>query len=328
MKTYCNLVAREKGLDPGGQATSFETVVLLEAPLPWRSNLYTTAGSMPQEVLDLYSLYMQRYRETGVWPPFYLLLIAPDELYSQPGSRRVILFQRGGAQIAQFTQTEYMAPEAEAGKLVWALAEEPGMLGEFAGWQTAVSPSRRDILVCTHGTIDAACAKFGFPLYRYLRRHHASDQLRVWRVSHFGGHVFAPTLMELPSGHFWAYVEESQADQIARRTGPVADLRGHYRGWAGLANGFLQAAEREMWLQEGWCWFDLPKRGQVLAEGPAEQPTWAEVCIEFIKGDECHTYKARVEIICHEEIIHTTGDTGTYPYPQYNVTWLAPLSGA
>lgn len=325
MKTYCNQVALEKGLDPGGHATPFETLVLLEAPLPWGRDMYTTAGAMPQDLLDLYALYMQRYRETGIWPPFYLLLIAPDELYLQPGYRRVILFRRDDAQIANFARSEYVVPEAEAGKLVWALAEEPGKLDEFEGWKTAVSPTQRDILVCTHGTVDAACAKFGYPLYRHLRQTHAAADLRVWRVSHFGGHVFAPTLMDMPTGHFWAYVEEAQTDQIVRRDGSPTDLRGHYRGWAGLANGFLQAAEREMWLREGWRWFDWPKRGEVLAQDEAVDAKWAEVCIMFDNDDGQHSYKARVELLDAINTIHTTNHEEVYPYSQYNIVWIEPF---
>lgn len=118
-------------------------------------------------------------------------------------------------------------------------------------------------MVCKHGTVDAARAKFGYPLYKYLRKNHASDELRVWRVSHFGGHVFAPTLMDMPLSHYWAYVEEEQAAQIIQRSGNVRDLRGHYRGWAGLDNSFLQAAEREMWQCEGWDWFAYQKFGQI-----------------------------------------------------------------
>lgn len=325
MKTYCNLVALEKGIDPGGHATHFDRLVVLEAPLPWRRDIYTREGGMPKEVLDLYALYMQRYQETGVWPPFYLLLIAPDEQYSQPGCRRVIMFRRDGAQIANFARTEYVVPEAEAGKLVWAMAEEPDRLNEFGGRQVNANDALRDILVCTHGTVDAACAKFGYPLYRHLHRNHTSAQLRIWRVSHFGGHVFAPTLMEMPSGHFWAYMEESQADQIARRDGSVADLRGHYRGWAGLENGFLQAAEREMWLREGWRWLDWPRQGQVLAQDDAEQPTWAEVCLVFRDDDGQYAYKARVEMTGAIDTIHTTGQKGVYPYAQYNVVWIDRL---
>lgn len=326
-KAYCNLLAQEKGLDSGGHAMSFETLLLLEAPLPWRRSMYTTPGTLPQEVLALYALYAQRYRETGHRPPVYLFLVAPDALYSQPGKRRVMHFQRDGALIANFARTEYLVPEAEAGPLLWALTEAPAGLAHFEEWKPAVTNPTRDILVCTHGAVDAACAKFGFPLYRYLRQTHATDTLRVWRISHFGGHVFAPTLMDMPSGHFWAYVAEAQADQIVQRHGDPADLRGHYRGWAGLANGFLQAAEREMWLREGWRWFDWPKHGEVLAQDAASPSTWAEVCITFDKDDGRHSYTAGVKVSDNIATLHTTGNTELYPYPQYQVTWIVSRQG-
>ena len=47
LKTYCNCVAQEKGLDPGGHATAFDTLILLEAPLPWRRDVYDAAGTLP-----------------------------------------------------------------------------------------------------------------------------------------------------------------------------------------------------------------------------------------------------------------------------------------
>lgn len=59
--------------------------------------------------------------------------------------------------------------------------------------------------------------------------------------------MFAPTLLELPEGRFWGYVEKEQARQVAQRDGDVSDLNDHYRGWAGLENGFLQTAERAIW---------------------------------------------------------------------------------
>jgi len=323
LKMYCNHLALAKGLDPGGHATAFDTLLLLEAPLPWRKDMYSTPGTMPSEVLALFALQSQQYRETGVWPPVYLFLIAPDAAYSRPGMRRVMLFQRDQPHLAQFNRTEYHVPEAEAGPLVWALLAEPIAAATFDRWRVIGSEPLRDLLVCTHGTVDAACAKFGFPLYRHLRDTHASDHLRVWRVSHFGGHVFAPTMMDMPTGHFWAYVEEAQATQIVRREGAVADLRSHYRGWAGLANGFLQAAERDMWLREGWGWFDFCKRGQILRQEDAAAPTWAEVCLTFADGLGSHQYKARVEVIQTVNTPHTTGTNETYPYPQYRVVWLA-----
>ncbi len=323
VKTYCNRVALDKGLDPGGHASSFDTLLLLEAPLPWRRDMYDVAGAMPQELLDLFALLARRYQETGVWEAPFILLIAPDEQYSQAGRRRVIRFQRDRELLVQFARTEYLVPENEAGRLMWALAEEPQTAAWFDEWRTAaIAHPARDVLVCTHGTVDAACAKFGYPLYRHLRRTHANESVRVWRVSHFGGHVFAPTLMDMPSGRFWAYVEEAQADQIMRHDGAVADLRGHYRGWAGLESGFMMAAEREMWQREGWRWFDWPKCGEVVARDGADTPTWVEVRVLFDADDGRHSYHARVELSHTIDTIHTTGYEQTYPHAQYRVAWM------
>ena len=148
-------------------------------------------------------------------------MVAPDAEYSRPGFRRVIHYTRPDPPFTRYDQREYLVPEGQLGALLWALYETPADLSRFEPYRVAAA-NVRDLLVCTHGTVDVACAKFGYPLYKYLRQQHAGDHLRVWRVSHFGGHVFAPTLLDLPTGHLWAYVEAAQADQIAARSGSVA----------------------------------------------------------------------------------------------------------
>jgi hypothetical protein len=324
VKAYCNVLAIEKGLDPVGYATAFDTLVLMEAPLPWKKDMYAEAGTLPQQMIELIRLNVQRYHETGVLPKARPLVIAPDAEYSRPGFRRVIVFERKSAAIASFERTEYLLPETEMGSLIWSLAEQPDDLSRFVAYRVNGQHGIRDLLVCTHGTVDAACAKFGYPLYNDLRRHYANDHLRVWRVSHFGGHVFAPTMMDIPTGHYWAYVEASQARQIVRGNGDVRALRGHYRGWAGLSGGFIQAAERELWQRYGWEWFGWRKSGQVLAQdADKERPAWAEVEITFtMPNDEVKTARARVEVQRHIETIPTTGYAETYNYPQYVVTAL------
>jgi hypothetical protein len=324
IKAYCNVLALEKGLDPAGYATAFDTLMLMEAPLPWKKEMYAAVGALPQEVIDLIRLNVQRYHETGVLPKARPLVIAPDAEYSRPGFRRVILFKREAALIAEFTRTEYLLPNTEMGKLIWALAEENGTLPHFTAYQVEHNQAMRDLLVCTHGTVDAACARFGYPLYNNLRHNYANDHLRVWRVSHFGGHVFAPTMMDMPTGHYWAYVEAAQSPQIVQREGDVAALRGHYRGWAGLTGGFIQAAERELWQRYGWDWFICRKAGMVLAQDPDEEhPQWAEVQISFeLPNGQKQTAQAHVEVQHHVETIPTTGYAETYKYPQYRVTQL------
>ncbi len=223
---------------------------------------------------------------------------------------------------AAYDKVEYLVPEAERGPLLWAWYQQPDELPRFDCWRDRASDDTREILVCTHGSVDAACGKFGYPLYHLLRQQQANASLRVWRVSHFGGHVFAPTLIDMPSGHFWAYVEPPQAVQIARREGEVAALRGHYRGWSGLESGFLQAAERELWQRYGWQWFDFQRVGVIRAKDETgDEPRWAEVEISYRAPDgSTGRCRARVETAEPITTISTTGQPYTHPYAQYLVT--------
>lgn len=313
MKNYCNHVALKKGLDPGGSAGNFLDAVLLEMPFPWKRN-YDEMG-LPSEMMDLLNLWMQRYRENGVYG-HRPLLIAPDEEYSVAGHRRVIFYKRPDGAFAEFETSEYLLPEEKMGALVWAWYEAPELLSDYEAYRQ--HETKRDILICTHGSVDAACAKFGYPLYKHLRETCAIDDIRVWRVSHFGGHVFAPTLMEMPKGDYWAYVEAEQGEQIIRRDGDIRQLYGHYRGWAGLEAGFLQAAEREILMLEGWDWQTVPKSGLILAQDESEKPLWAELRI--------NDYHFRVEALDPIELIHTSNQTATYPYPQYRATRIEPVA--
>ena len=326
-KDYCNTLAIQVGLDPAGNAGHFDDAIIIETPLPWKRDLYEKAGALPQEMIDLMAKWLERYR-AGQPYNHRLLMVAPDPVYSRKDYRRVIFFTRPVAAFAQYTKTEYLVPEAYAGPLIWALYEARDTLPQFEQYRTPeVAPNGlpvRDILVCTHGTVDVACAKFGYPLYRHLRDTYADDTLRVWRVSHFGGHVFAPTLIDMPHGHYWAYIEEAQAEQLIARTGDVAALRGYYRGWSGLGHSFAQVAERAMWQQEGWAWFDYAKWGEVLAQDSNEEdPQWAEVRITYTTPDgTVGVYTARVEVTHRIETKYSTEHAETHAYPQYGVTHL------
>ncbi len=328
-KSYCNCLALEKGLDPVGHADSFEDAILIETPLPWKRDMTQTAGALPQPIIDLLALWLKAYY-AGEGYPHRLLSIAPDPLYSRENYRRVMHYTRPTGAFSQFNKVEYHVPVDELGTLAWALYQDRTALPRFEAYRIANADTTRDILVCTHGSVDAACAKFGYPLYKHLRDTYAVDQLRVWRVSHFGGHVFAPTFMEMPSGHFWAYVENAQAAQIIRREGDVAALRRHYRGWAGLRDGFQQAAECALWQRHGWAWFDTPKRGITrIQEEQANDPTWAEVQIAYTSPGDSSELSAelRVEVSHTIETLTTTGEDHTYAYPQYRVTRMETASG-
>lgn len=326
-KDYCNTLALAQGFDPGGHAGSFADAVLIETPLPWKRSMYESAGALPQEMIDLLALWLERYR-AGQPYNHRPLLLAPDPEYAFPGHRRVIYFARPGDAMAAFERREYLVPDAAVGPLVWALFEDRERLGQFAQHRIPIAATTRDLLVCTHGSVDVACAKFGFPLYQHLRDTYAGGTSetdparRVWRVSHFGGHIFAPTLMDFPTGHYWAYVGQEQAARIVARDADPAPLCGHLRGWAGVPGGFAQVADREVWQRVGWTWFDYTRSAAILAQDVEhEEPHWAEVAVDYttLAGDRGR-YLARVEVERWIETHPSSGDSKTYTYPQYKVT--------
>jgi hypothetical protein len=325
-KAYCNCLAMESGLRPSGHAGDFQDAFILEAPLPWKLDMMQKAGALPQTVIDLLALWLQEYY-AGKGYPHRPLVVAPDPEYSREGYRRVMFYTRPEGAFAEYEKTEYCVPDADAGDLIRAWYQDRGCLSQFEQYRTPDADVTRDILICTHGTVDAACAKFGYPLYKYMRDHCASGALRVWRVSHFGGHVFAPTLMDMPHGSYWAYIDRAQADQIAQRSGDVAALDGHYRGWAGVEDGFMQAAESVLWQMHGWDWFNWRKSGQIIASDDAEQPSWADVQIRYTTPEgKTGAYDVRMEVQQYIETIVTTGDERRHNYPQYAAAGIAHTS--
>jgi hypothetical protein len=196
----------------------------------------------------------------------------------------------------------------------------------------------RDLLVCTHGSVDAACSKFGYPIYAQLRRIAAASggQLRTWRTTHFGGHVFAPTLIDMPHGSYWAYIGSEEAELLAQQQGDASWLHGHYRGWAGLPAPFLQLLERELFVRYGWEWRRYAKAGRVLAQDESvepdehghREPAWAEVQLDYsAPGGARGSATARIELATRLDVIHTSGQNETYPYPQYRIAWLREGGG-
>jgi hypothetical protein len=150
----------------------------------------------------------------------------------------------------------------------------------------------------------------------------------VWRCSHFGGHQFAPTLVDLPTGHVWGHLEPDVLEGLIHRQGAVADLRSFYRGWAGLGH-YAQIVEREIWMQRGWDWLHFRKAGQVLAQGSTHEEKaadWADVRLEFVAADgrTAGAYEVRVEVCGEVMTAYNSGEAPT-PVKQYRVSRLREL---
>jgi len=318
---FCSLVSKANGEDPIGSAPAADHWLVVEYAQPWLEEMF---HKDPQIIL-FFKLLKRLFIWRGLvmWP----ILVAPDKEYSRPGETRVMHYYRPQRQFAQFAKQEFIVPEDKLPRLITALLrhlmKQPNELSQFQRYRFDTSHIR-EILVCTHGNVDAACARFGYPIYKTLRNEYAeASQLRVWRCSHFGGHKFAPTLVDFPDGHYWGHLEPEMLDQLVYRHGDVILLRSFYRGWAGL-NSLEQVAERDIWIKEGWDWLSSRKHGKTIGKGltgikrylypllrwiPLKQvqvlleqwtydAAWATVQIHFTRSDQSTSgiYKARVEM--------------------------------
>ena len=306
----CALVSKGNGESPTGSASRYERLLLLELPRPW-----------PSKVLQAPQLYpgvkdtLTELERTGRAPS--VLAIEPDPLYSRPGYVRTLYYTRPDEPFAEFERTEHLVPEGEVGAFVEAL-----LLG---GDLSAFTPYRetsplRDLLVCTHENRDICCGRFGEAAFGALRSAHPRPGVRVWRSSHIGGHKFAPTLIDLPSGRFWGHLEPHTYAGIVDNTLELTELRRFYRGWSGLGK-LEQHAERAAFEREGWGWVKAKKSGRVIAAAPEHDEVTVELTFTRKDGSS-GSYEAVVACTGEVETLASSGSAPRVSVKQYDVTRL------
>lgn len=255
----CSVVSKASGEDPVGSATPFERCLMVEVAAPWEEDV-TKSRHFPKRLWEV----VEAARDRGLIGKFTAIM--PDSEYSREGYTRFLYFRRPSGLFATYEKDDLLVPDLELIPAIEALFAGPGELSRFERHRQNTSHVR-EIMVCTHGSRDACCGKFGYPFYCTLRYQYAvPERLRVWRASHIGGHRFAPTLMDLPEGRYWGHLESEAVENFVLRDGPASDLKRFYRGWAGLGTKFEQIAEREILAREGWGWTKHPKTGRVLKD--------------------------------------------------------------
>ena len=315
-RQLCSVVSKGAEEDPAGCGRPFDRYLGIEVAPPWNDDV-TESHSFPEGLREA----VERAQHAGVIGKFTALF--PDPVYSREGYVKTLFLHKPPGPFAAYEKREYAVPAGEIVPLVEALAEGPDGLSSFGRYEEDTSHVR-DILVCTHGSHDACCGKFGYPTYETLRYGYAGAskrQLRVWRTSHIGGHRFAPTLIDFPEGRYWGHLEPVALEKLVLRRGPVSGLGRFYRGWAGLSGKFEQIAEREIFVREGWKWTRYLKSGKTLEAD--ENEGRAEVRIEYAtSGGIAGAYEATVEA---NGTIMTLGNSGFDPLQevkQYRVSRL------
>lgn len=221
----CSSHAQAIGLRPAGTGLHLDRVLLVETALPWPKP--ATAHPRLKPLVPIVRASPVRTR-----------------MFASAGSDlAVTLFERtaSGAVASEWRP----ADEAVLIDLISAIAEIPlaGRAISVPGAELVSSGplNRPQFLVCVQGSHDICCGVQGAEFAQQLRE--STLAARVHDVSHTGGHRFAPTLLELPSGRMWAHADLDLTSRIVANTVTADDLTTRCRGWWGVPTGPAQIAE-------------------------------------------------------------------------------------
>jgi hypothetical protein len=216
---YCSTISREATEPLWGTARHAERWLLIEYQAAWPAKVLKS-GLLPDALMRQLDSLQQAF------PGFHTLFVRQG--YTRSGPLRAFLIDcREG--VASIQRLEFDDYEELASM---------DLAGYLAGRQHGVSEAAL-YLVCTHGTHDKCCAKFGLPVHAALSARHPD---RVWEASHLGGHRFAANMICFPTGVLYGRVTPEIAPRLIE-----SDARGeldlsHYRGRFALAPP-VQAAE-------------------------------------------------------------------------------------
>lgn len=249
--SFCSHNSRDISREaPIGSASGFNRAFLFEVPLPW-SRVPLETPHIPAAITEAIAQFQNVQGKVSVY------LLAPDPSYMVEGARLIDIQVIDGA----ITRQEIIATDGDLASVINSLAtNQPLPISAFVD-----ETPWRDIAICTHGSRDACCATFGAPMY--LKMHTAARSLphtRIWRCSHLGGHRFAPTMLDLPSGRSWGLVDDAAARGILLGDSDPATLLPHYRGWVGHGSPELQMLEAHLLEHVGWSWTEYRQHGEIL----------------------------------------------------------------
>lgn len=168
--------------------------LLIQDHSAWAIQAY--AGSdIPASVRDHLEPYFGREK------PSILLVRNSDEKHLTTKKAFVVVSRNARAELYEFD---------------WVHVEDLLVLPYAEILEGSYSGQRADpiYLVCTHGKRDKCCAKYGKPVYDYLRER-VGD--RVWRASHVGGDRFAANLVCLPHSLYYGRVSPEKAYELVQK---------------------------------------------------------------------------------------------------------------
>lgn len=281
---FCAERSRQSGIDIIGTASEHQVYVLVECPPPWEPDdlesrtVPQNLRELGEEIYDDYDRFQARF-----------LLIYNEHLKQENCTRLLIFRKPSGLSKAYSKQEFHIADMHDVAPLV---------RNYLTGNPIDVTPIEnitRDILICTHGSRDRCCARFGNPLYHQALKivgDLSLNHIRIWQASHIGGHRMAATAIDFPEARYYGYLDERALTSILTRTGDIQCLNTVYRGW-GLLPWAAQVLEKELILKHGWNWFNYIVAAQILEQDEDELLNRVELKFQTPDSEQ-YTYTADI----------------------------------
>ncbi|MBT5139805.1 MAG: hypothetical protein HOM37_12185 [Acidimicrobiaceae bacterium] len=252
----CAVHAEVIGLHPGGSAFFVDEIIVVDVVRPWPKPVWAADGFTA--VPELVMAAAEAGRRVRV------LAAVGDEASNDGASNfAAIVVHRRVSGTGLLERIEHRCAPALVADLLSVLLLD----GLDASPQTVVDvpAPRAELLICAQGSHDVCCGSRGTAMAAEISA--ARPDVSVRRVSHTGGHRFAPTGISLPDGRMWGMFELDEMAAILDRSGSPAAVAGRCRGWTG-ANGPGQVAEAAVFaLVDDWAFDSLDRSVIVDVDG-------------------------------------------------------------
>ena len=306
---YCSGFSLEQSESITGTAPSWDRIVVFTLGSPWSSKI-ELSRYFPENVRLLMDNKdaMERLR---------IQCIVPDDRYVKPGFSKLLYYQKSTNEgyFNGYNKSEFDVPIHDLNLMI------PDLIN--GNLSKALLPSdseTRDLFICTHGSRDACCASFGFVIYEKLRKMLLDNsRIRVWRVSHLGGHRFAPNMLDMPQGRMWARLTENEAFKVVESTMDLAIINKCYRGLIGIDSSFEQVLEKELFGYYGSDWIEKNLKTAIVSE--SENNEYASVnLVTNDRNSKKSSYSAKVSVTGYLPTPDCMSDNFSDEFsPQYSI---------
>ena len=237
-------------LDPAGSALHVDEVLMIDVPQPWVKPVWAVDGvtHIPEAVMAA-GEQGRRVRALAAVP-------------LDDGVSRIVAYVRVDG-TGPMIRLEYRMAADEVGQVADVLLREGLPAGD--PWLADVDEPPRELAICTQGSHDICCGSDGMRLVNQLAA--VRPGLVVRKVSHTGGHRYAPTGLSFPDGRMWGFTTLEEMGRIVDRDGSPASVAHRCRGWMG-APSIGQVAERAVFaVVDDWAMDDVPRSVEVEESG-------------------------------------------------------------